>query len=162
MKELGHFSVVRLVRVPPFLVLVVNRDTLHSDHAWTGESTAWKSAAETINYHVQSVKEGYRLPDAIHYLSDLKARSSQPPSTAQDDSDAVADAFRDESPAVEEARNNLLRHGESHTGPSSEVLQLFRNSLVAAVVLNGPLAVPGKVTLVRVFKAFFESWKSER
>lgn len=74
MKELGRVSVVRLVKVPPFLMLVANDDKLYAGPAWTDENAAFTCAADTNRYHVYFVKGGYSLLDGMHYLPDLKPR----------------------------------------------------------------------------------------
>lgn len=100
--ELERVSVVRLSKVMSFSVLVVNGDVFHPGSAWTDASTASTCAADTIGYPIHFVKKKNSLPDSIHYLLGIKSRFLKPPSTSQDDLQAVVDAVCYESLAVKE------------------------------------------------------------
>lgn len=94
---------VRLVKVLPFLVLVVNGDVFHAGPPCLDANTAITCTADIIRFQVHLVKERYGLPDGVHYLPDFKPKILRPPSTSQDDLDSVADAVCGESPDVEKA-----------------------------------------------------------
>lgn len=47
-RELGRVSVVRLVKEPPFSVLVVNGDTFQAGPAWRDGNTLFTCAAKAI------------------------------------------------------------------------------------------------------------------
>lgn len=93
---------VRLVKVRPFLVPVVNGDLFYAGPAYNDASTSFMCATDTITYHVYFVKGECSLPDGIHHLPDFKPRFLQPQSTNQDDLDTVMDAVCIKSFAVEE------------------------------------------------------------
>lgn len=103
MQKMGRSSGVLLVKVPPFSVLALNRDLLHSGSARTGASTARKSAAEVVRYHFHLMKERCSLPDGILYLLELKPRFLQPLSANKEDLSAVMNAVCRESLALDEA-----------------------------------------------------------
>lgn len=85
----GRTSAVRLVVGPPFSVLVASGDLFRAGRVWTIVNTAFMCASDTIMSHVHFVKKKYSFPHGIHYLPDFKPRFLQPPSTNQNDLDAV-------------------------------------------------------------------------
>lgn len=87
MNELGRVSAVRLVKVPPFSVLVVNGSTFPAGPAWTDADTAVACSTDITRYHVQLVKEMCSLQDGIHYLPAFKTEFLRPPYTNQHDLD---------------------------------------------------------------------------
>lgn len=103
-KELERDSVGRLLKVAPFLVVVVNVDTLHVGPAWTDANTALTYTAGTIRNYFHLVREVYSLPDRIRYLPGFKPKFLQPPSTSQDDLYQLMGAVCGESLAEEEAK----------------------------------------------------------
>lgn len=103
MRELGRTSAVRLVKVQPFSVQVVNGDNFHSGSDWTEANTTFAFSVETTRYHVHFVKEWCSLPDDIHYLPGFKLRLLQPPTTRQNDHNTFMDEARGESSVLEEA-----------------------------------------------------------
>lgn len=92
-------------------------------------STAFTCVADTIRYHPHFVKEGYSLPDGIHYLPGLKPSFSQPPSTSRDGLNPSMEAVCGGSPAVKEAvaeaRAPPRRSEEPGLGSSAALAQQF-------------------------------------
>lgn len=70
--DLGRVIVVRLVTVPPFSVIVVSGDTFHAGAAWDDGRSSRVCGAESMRYLLHFVKEGYNLPDGIHFLQEFK------------------------------------------------------------------------------------------
>lgn len=103
MQKLRRTSAVRLVKMPPFLVLVVSGDSLQAAPAWTAAATVRTSASHTTRYHVNFAKKRYSRPDGILYLQDTKPRFSQPLSPKQDGLSPLKDTVCGQSPIVEEA-----------------------------------------------------------
>lgn len=102
-KKLRRVGVVGLVKVPPYSAVVVNGDLYHAGPTWTDASKSFTCVADTIRYHVHSVKAEYSFSDGIPYLWDSKPKLLEPSSTNQADLDAVLDTVCDESLAVEVA-----------------------------------------------------------
>lgn len=86
--DLGRVSVVRLVTVPPFSVIVVSGDTFHAGPAWNDGGSSSVYGAESMRYHMHFVKEGYSLPDGIHFLPEFKPRFLLPSAA---DTENIAD-----------------------------------------------------------------------
>lgn len=119
-KELISGSVVRLVEVRLSLMVVGNDDTLHWGPAWVGRGASFTCSADTKLYHVQLVKEGYSLPDGIHYLLDFKLRFLHPPPTNQNDLDPKMEAARRESLLVEQASTETSAETRKSDEPELE------------------------------------------
>lgn len=80
-KKLGLVSAARLVKMPPFSVLRVSKNTVYVGFASRDSNKAFTCAADGIRCCFQFVEEGYSLPDQITYLRDLKQRFLEPPTT---------------------------------------------------------------------------------
>lgn len=115
------------MKVPPFLELVVNVGTFYANLAPTDARKAFMCAADTIKYHVHLLKEGYSLPDSMHYLPDSKPRTPQPPSTSHKTFSAIMDEVCGEPSAVEDASNEasaaLRQSDEPELGSPAALLQ---------------------------------------
>lgn len=73
------------------------------------------------------VKKTYGLPDGIHYVPDSEPRFLKPPSSTQDDLDALMSAVGGESPVVEETSTGAFaprgRSGEPELGSLAALMQ---------------------------------------
>lgn len=79
-------------------------------------------AADTVRYHIHSVKEGCGLPDGVQYLPGFKTGFLQPQSTSLDDFDPLMGAVCGEPPAVEEASDEAFAPPGRSDEPGPESL----------------------------------------
>lgn len=66
-KELGRVSVVRLVKVPPYSIIVIDGDTSQAGLAFSERYMEDMSAVNTVRYRIHVVKKEYSLPIVIHF-----------------------------------------------------------------------------------------------
>lgn len=160
-KKLGRVSVVRLVTVPPFLVVVVNGDTFHASSAWMGASTVFTCAADTDRYQVHFVKEGYSLLDGVRYVLDFKPRFLQSPSTGQDDLVQLVDSVCGESTVVEHASTKASvppeRFDETELGSSADLTP--QGSRVTRT-RPAPRCSQKRERFEKAFQVFLDGWEN--
>lgn len=100
-KELGRVGLLRLVKVPPNLVLVVDGNTFHAGLACTDAGTVFVRVGESFGCFAHLVKKGYSLLNGICYFPNLKARILQLPLTVEDGLDLLTEEVRSESSDIE-------------------------------------------------------------
>lgn len=127
MKATARATVVRLVKVPPFSVLVVNSDTFPAGSTWRDANSAFTCEADTVRYHVHLVKARCSLTDDIHSLPDFIPRCPQPPCTSQVDLDPLMDAVRGQYRVVAEVSTEspaaMRRSNEPKLGSPAALMQ---------------------------------------
>lgn len=100
MNRLEQTGIARLAKVPPFLVPVVNEDTIHGFSAQKDTKTAFNRAADTIKYHAQLVLKECNHHYAVQNVPGFILSFLQPPSSSQDELSAITDSVLGKSPSV--------------------------------------------------------------
>lgn len=62
---------MKLTTVPSYSKVTVFEDALHASPARSSDFLESMRKADTVVHHIHFVKEGYRLPDALHLLPEI-------------------------------------------------------------------------------------------
>lgn len=128
-KKLGRVRAVRLAKVIPYSVIVVDRDTFYSGPSLSDGAKESMSAVNTVRYHFHFEKKIYSLPDAVQFLRDFKPRFVKPLSANTEKGAQIV---------LEKAYGNILPAERDRTCDRSAPRQSSIEDGAAPAALAGP------------------------